>query len=113
MGLNRPAHGYTHSAFVAQVAAGTATRTEPIFAAPMKCRVVRTSVIPQAASTGDNANRKNLNFRNKASDGTGTTLGAHLNLITGENLVAFDEKVIPIETGNPNGIELAEGEVLG
>jgi hypothetical protein len=113
MGLNRPAHGYNSLAFVAQVLAATATQTDPIFIAPTKCRVTKVSVLPQSPSTGDNTNRKNLNVRNKLQDGSGTTLGAHLNLVTGVNLVAFDETVLPMEVGNPNGIEMADGDVLG
>lgn len=112
MGNYRPAHGYSAHAFVAAVAAGTATREDPVFVAPVKCRITRFSVVPQAASTGDNTNRKDLNFKNKGSAGAGTTVIAHLDLMTGVNLVAFDEKEIPLETGDLDGPELAEGETI-
>jgi hypothetical protein len=104
----RPAQEYTNTMFMAAVAAGTATREDPIFRAPCRCRPRQVSVTPQAGSTGDNTNRKDLNIKNKGAAGAGTTIIGGVDLVTGVNLVAFDERVIPL-TSNPI---LETGDVL-
>jgi hypothetical protein len=106
----RESQEYTDRAFVAQVAAATATSSFSIFTAPTACRVRAVTVTPDVATTGNATNRKNLNVRNKGSAGAGTTLVAHLNLDAGVNLTAFDETNIPLETAGP--VILAEGDVL-
>lgn len=103
---------YQGKSFADAVAAGTATREDPIFVAPRACRVIQVSIVAQAASTGDNTNRKNLNILNKGSAGSGTTEVANLDLVTGTNLVAFDEKVIPLNATFAAGVTLAAGDVL-
>lgn len=97
---------------MAAIAAATATQKDPIFTAPCKCRVTRVAVTPQAASTGDNTNTKNLNILNAGSDGTGTTEVGNKDLVTGTNLVALDETVVPLNTTYANGVDLSEGDVL-
>lgn len=108
----RPTFEYHQTNFVAAVLAATATQQDPIFIAPCACKVTAVSIVPQAASTGDNTNTKNLNVINKGSDGTGTTEVANLDLATGVNLVAFDEKAIPLNATYTNGVSLSEGDVL-
>lgn len=107
-----PSHEYHAQAHIAAIAAATATQKDPIFCAPRACRVTSVSVIPQAASTGDNTNTKNLNVLNAGSAGSGTTEIGNLDLATGTDLVAFDEKAIPFNTTYEDGVELAEGDVL-
>jgi len=100
------------SAFVAQVVAATATREDQIFAAPSKCRVRGVRVTPQAAATGDNTHTKNLNVVNKGAAGIGTAELGNLDLVTGVNLVAFDEANIPFSATYAQGADLASGDVL-
>jgi hypothetical protein len=103
---------YVATAYVAQVAAATATEKHPIFVAPRGCKVTEVSVIPQTATTGDNTNTKNLNVLDADSDGTGTTEIANKDLATGTNLVALDETVITLNASNTAGRALVAGEVL-
>lgn len=92
---------------LAQVAAGTATSSFSIFTAPCPCRVRAVTFTPDVATTGNNSNTKNLNVVNKGASGAGTTEIGNLDLLTGVNLVAFDETNIPI-----TATALAEGDVL-
>jgi hypothetical protein len=103
----RESQEYTDRAFVAQVAAATATSSFSIFTAPAACRIRAVTVTPDVATTGNTTNTKNLNVVNKGATGAGTTEIGNLDLITGENLVAFDEKNIPI-----TATALAEGDVV-
>lgn len=112
MGLNRLSQENSDRVHVATIAAGTATREDPIFAAPAKCRVKAVTVTPQVASTGDNTNRKNLNVLNKGAAGAGTTELGNLDLVTGVNLVAFDESNISFNATYAAGADLNEGDVL-
>lgn len=54
--------------------------------------VTAVSFLPEAASTGDNTNKRTYQLINKGQDGSGTTVIATIDLATGVNLVAFDEK---------------------
>jgi hypothetical protein len=103
---------YTTQVFQAQVLAATATEAHVFFTAPRACRVVQVSVTADIATTGDNTNTKNLNLVNKGAAGSGTTEVGNLDLVTGVNLAAFDEKVIPLNASNASGVVLANGDVL-
>lgn len=102
------------TAHVAMVAAGTATREDPLFVAPCACRVRSITAVPQQATTGNSGSTKNLNVLNKGAAGAGTTEVANLDLVTGENLVAFDEKNIPLNATALalGGVTMVEGDVL-
>lgn len=50
------------------------------------------SFTPEAASTGDDSNKRTYTLINKGQDGTGTTVVATIDLVSGVNLAAFDEK---------------------
>lgn len=50
------------------------------------------SFTPEGASTGDNTNKRVYTLVNKGQSGVGTTVIATIDLITSNNLVAFDEK---------------------
>lgn len=84
-------HQFIAQATIPAVAAGTATIVYPIFVADRDVRIKAVTFVPQAAVTGDNTNRKNLNLHNRGADGTGTTELANIDLATGTNLVALDE----------------------
>lgn len=100
-------------AHVAQIAAATATRKDPIFTAPRKCIVREVSVVSQAAVTGNNTNTKNLNIVDAGSAGVGTTEIANLDLVTGVNITALDEVNVPLNaTYLVPGRTLAAGDVL-
>lgn len=101
-------------AHLSSVAAGDATEEQAIFRAPFRCFVKRVSIIPNAAVTGDDTDRKNLNVRNKGSDGSGTTELGALDLDTGTDLVAFDAKdIVSGLSESSTGAAMAEGDVLG
>ena len=96
--------------YVPSHAAATATEVvaEP-FRAPFKGTIVGFGFIPLAAVTGDDTNRTNINILNKGTDGsTGAAEITNLDLATGVNLVAFDEKVIPLAAN----YEVIEGQVI-
>lgn len=74
-------------------------------------RVTEVTFQPEAASTGDNTNKRVYTLVNKGSAGVGTTVVATLDLITGNNLVAFDEKVAVL-SATAADLVVAEGDVL-
>ena len=75
-------HQLIAQATVPAVAAGTATIVYPIFVSDRYVKIKSVSFVPQAAVTGDNTNRKNLNLHNRGTDGTGTTELANIDLAT-------------------------------
>ena len=95
-----------------QHAAATATEQRAIFTAPCKCRVRGVRFTPDAATTGDNTNRTDLNLVNKGASGVGTTQVGNLDLLTGVNLVALDETNIPLTGAYVSGVDLVAGDVL-
>jgi hypothetical protein len=50
------------------------------------------SFLPEGSSTGDNTNKRTYQVINRGQDGLGTTVVATIDLVTGNDLVAFDEK---------------------
>lgn len=95
------------SVVLAVHAAATATEARAIFVAPRACKVTGVSITPDAASTGDNTNTTNLNVINKGASGSGTSEIGNLDLATGTDLTAYDEKAITVTT-----TALAAGDVL-
>lgn len=53
--------------------------------------VTAVSYVPEAASTGDDTNYRTYTLVNKGQNGSGTTVIATIALLSGVNLVAFDE----------------------
>ena len=88
-------------------AAATATEERTVFVAPMAGRIRAVTVTSDIAVTGDNTNTTNMNIINKGAAGVGTTEIGNLDLTTGVNMVAFDEKNIPI-----TATALAEGDTV-
>ena len=64
-------------------AAATATEKINVFRAPFACKIVSVEVIPNAAATGDDTNRTNVNLLNAGTAGTGTTELGNLDYATG------------------------------
>jgi hypothetical protein len=112
MGGFRQTQEYNNQLSFAQVLAATATTKFPIFTAPCKCRITAVSFMPQTGSTGDNTNTKNLNLINGGAAGAGTTEVGNLDLVTGTDLTALDEKAIPFNATYSGGVVLNEGDVL-
>lgn len=99
---------HSASAYLASVLAATATEKHMLFVAPFACRVKKIYITPQAAVTGDTTNTKHLNVQDEGSSGSGDTEIANLDLATGTNLVAFDEKAI----SESLDVQMAEGDTL-
>lgn len=64
-------------------AAATATEVACIFRAPFACKIVSVEIIPDAAATGNDTNRTNVNLLNGGTAGTGTTELGNLDYATG------------------------------
>lgn len=75
--------------------------------------VKEVTVIPEAAVTAQATNYRTIRVVNKGQAGTGTTEVAALALDTPgtDNLVAFDEKTIPL-SGAAANLGVSEGDVL-
>lgn len=79
--------------------------------APFPGRVTSISYTPEAASTGDNTNRRTYTVVNKGASGAGTTVMGTLDLITGVDLVASDEKAFTLSVV-ANAINFVAGDVI-
>jgi hypothetical protein len=101
-------------AHVVAHAAATATEVHPIFRAPFACKLMKVDVVAQAAVTGDNTNRTNLNILNAGAAGSGTTEVGNLDLVTTTgNMIANDSRNVPMNvTYLTAGVTLAEGDVI-
>jgi hypothetical protein len=73
--------------------------------------VTSVSYTPEAASTGDNTNTRTYTLVNKGAAGAGTTVVATLALVTGVNLVAFDEKPATLSEVE-DATTVAAGDIL-
>lgn len=99
---------------IAPIAAGDATIELPIFTfynsevTSNRSRLMRVSVIPQAAVTGNATNTKNLNVVYKGTDGLGTTEIGNLDLVAGEDMVAFQTKLVYESMANDGQGDLVE-----
>jgi len=79
--------------------------------APFAGRVSSVTYTPEAASTGDNTNKRTYTLVNKGASGAGTTVMATLDLVTGVDLVAFDEKAATLSVV-ANAINFVAGDIL-
>lgn len=104
---------YYVTAYVPPILAGAATQEDPLFLAPVNCVLLAVSIVPQASVVGNDANRKNLNLVDKGGDGLGVTEFGNLDLVTGENLTAFDAHAIAVTaTAGSDGRVLHAGDVV-
>jgi hypothetical protein len=93
---------------------GVAITTDDTFAfeaMPFAGKVTAVTYVPEAASTGDNTNKRTYTLVNKGASGSGTTVMATLDLVTGTDLVAFDEKAATI-SATAADLVFAAGDVL-
>jgi hypothetical protein len=88
-----------------------ATDSFTIGEAPFAGTVTAASYTPEAASTGDDTNKRTYTIVNKGASGAGTTVIGTLDLVTGNNLVAFDEKAFVL-SAVANATTVAEGDIL-
>ena len=99
-------------AITGAVAAGDATEEQVIFVAPDDCVIQGFSITPDSAVSGDDTDRKNLNFINKGSDGSGTTELANLDLETDTDLSAAVETEITATGTAIASRRLSQGDVV-
>jgi hypothetical protein len=81
--------------------------------APFAGTVSGVSIVPEAAVTAHGTNFRTFRVVNKGQAGAGTTVVASFatDTVTTDDLVAFDEKAIPL-SGTPANLVVAEGDVL-
>lgn len=81
--------------------------------APFAGTVTGVSITPEAALTADATNFRTFRLVNKGQDGSGTTVVASFatDTVTDDDLVAFDEKAIPL-SGTAANLDVAEGDIL-
>lgn len=94
---------------IAQTAATTANAT--IGEAANPGTVTAVTFTPDAAITGATATKRTITLENRGQDGTGTTVIATLDLITGVNPAAFDEYAFTL-SGTPANLNVAQGDIL-
>jgi hypothetical protein len=96
----------------AQATAGT-VQDQVIGTAPFAGVVQAVSIVPEGAVTGNATNFRNFRVLNKGQAGAGSTLVATFstNATPANDLVAFDEKTVPL-SGTPANLVVAAGDVL-
>lgn len=96
----------------AQGTAGNA-QDQVIGEAPFAGTVVGVSIVPEAALTANATNYRTFRVVNKGQSGGGSTLVASFatDTVTTDDLVAFDEKAIPL-SGTPANLVVAAGDIL-
>ena len=83
---------------------------QAIAVAPFDGTVTKVSILPEAAVTGATATKRTFTLVNKGQAGSGTTVVATLDLVTGTNLAAFDEMLFTLSADPAN--KVAQGDVL-
>lgn len=87
-----------------------ATDSDQVVArAPFAGTVTGCSILPEAAVTGATATKRTFTLVNKGQAGVGAVTLGILDLITGVDLVAFDEKAFTLTSPAPT---VAEGDVI-
>lgn len=79
--------------------------------APFAGVVAAASLVSEAAVTGATATKRTFTLTNKGQAGAGAVSVAVLDLITGVDLVAFDEKAMTL-SATPANLVVAKGDVL-
>jgi hypothetical protein len=79
--------------------------------APFACTLTSASIIPEAAVTGATSTARTFTIVNKGAAGAGTTVMATLALITGVDLVAFDEKDFTLSVVS-GATTAAQGDII-
>ena len=92
------------------VAMGTSAEVA-VFKAPFDCKVIKLSVIANAAITGADTHYFTLGFKNKANVGVGTATMGSKAYTSGINAIAYDTEVISDSVNLANGT-LAKDDVV-
>lgn len=92
-----------------QIAADTADAT--IAEAPFVGTVTGATFTPDAAITGATATKRTFTIENRGQDGTGTTVIATLDLITGVNPAKQDEIAFTLSVV-ANATNVAQGDII-
>lgn len=100
----------TVSVTTPNVAAGS-TDSFAIGAAAFDGRVTAIQFLPDANATGNDTNKRTYTVVNKGQTGSGTTVLGTLDLVTGNNLVAFAAKPFVLSTVE-NALNVQAGDVL-
>lgn len=79
--------------------------------APHSGKIASVSYVPDAPLTGAATNTRKIELINKGQSGGGTTVAASLQFNAGVDLVAFDEKAIPVSVV-ANAANVVAGDVL-
>lgn len=85
-------HKTTQTARIASQTAATTVTGAVVMEVPEDGTVTAVSYVPDAAATGATATKRTYTLVNRAQDGSGATVVATFDGITGANLVAGDEK---------------------
>jgi hypothetical protein len=85
--------------------------TTVLFQAPFAGTITAVQYTAEAAVTGANTNSRTLSLTNRGQAGAGSTTVASLALVSGVNLVAYDEKTITL-SGTAADLVVAEGDTL-
>lgn len=93
----------------ALTAATTADRAVDV--APFVGTVASVTFTPDAAITGATATKRTITLENRGQDGTGTTVIATLDLITGVNPAKHDEYAFTL-SGTAANLNVAAGDVI-
>jgi hypothetical protein len=102
------------STVAARLAAQTATTVVPgtvIGDCPEDATVSGVVYTPDAAATGATATKRTYTLVNRGQDGTGSTVIATFDGITGANLVAGDDKAFTL-SGTAANLNVSAGDVL-
>jgi hypothetical protein len=100
-------------ATVAPQGTANAAQDQVIGEAPYAGRVSSVKIVPEAALTANATNFRTFRVVNKGQAGSGSTVVASFatDTPTTDDLVAFDEKAIPL-SGTPANLKVAKGDVL-
>jgi hypothetical protein len=103
----------TIKAFVPAQATANATQDQAIGEAPFAGTVTSVKLVPEAALTANGTNFRTFRVVNKGQAGVGTTVVATFatDTVATDDLVAFDEKLIPLSAVT-NATVVAAGDVL-
>lgn len=95
--------------FDPSAATATTSGTERV---PFSGSVSAVRLLPLAAVTGAaSPASRTVSLVNRGQNGAGSTVVATLNLVSGTNLVAFDERALTL-SGTAANLNVAEGDVL-
>lgn len=92
-----------------QIAAGTADAA--IAEAPFAGTLAAATFTPDAAITGATATKRTLTIENRGQDGSGTTVMATLDLVTGVNPAKHDETAFTLSVV-ANATNVAQGDII-